>query len=207
MGKLKNLVGMRFGRLTVTKWSDVKNRAHRWLCTCDCGGWTIATSCNLVRLNTQSCGCLHKERSACATKTHGKSKTSLYNAWKTMRARCNNPSAIMYPRYGGRGISVDPRWGEFKNFYEDMGEPTFNGATIDRIDNNGDYCKNNCKWSSRSENARNKENTVFIEWNGERVKLIEFAERMGVKYELFRSRIKKGWSVEDALKNCRGKVR
>ena len=107
-------------------------------------------------------------------KKHGKSNTSAYRSWNCMKERCNNPNSSNYRNYGGRGIKICERWlNSFENFYEDMGDRPLN-MTLDRIDNNKNYYKENCKWSTNKQQFRNKTNSRFIEFNGEKACLAEF---------------------------------
>lgn len=120
-----------------------------------------------------------------------------------MVARCTRQTDTNYARYGGRGIAVCERWsGEngFENFYADMGDPPFKGASIDRKDNDGPYSLENCRWRTRTQQARNKRNSLYVTYNDEQVLLIELAERYGVSYkEVHRRVFTRKWSIEKAL--------
>lgn len=152
MPKLINLIGQKFGRLTVIE--QAKRNKHRdikWLCLCDCGNEKIIIGYSLTSNCTKSCGCLRKEKSAERAKNrviHGHKKdrqtTNTYSVWCSMIQRCTNPNRKDYYNYGGRGIKVCQRWkNSFQDFLKDMGERP-KGHQIDRINNNSNYCNSNC---------------------------------------------------------------
>lgn len=115
-----------------------------------------------------------------------------------MKARCDNPQNKQYGDWGGRGISYDPAWADFSVFLADMGVPPY-GLTLERIDNDGPYCKANCRWATRTEQSRNRRNNRYLEFNGERLLVPDWAKKLGVSPRLLRVRINRGWSVEDVL--------
>jgi hypothetical protein len=125
-------------------------------------------------------------------------KWRAHTAWLSMKARCLNPKNKQFKDWGGRGISIDPRWLDFAEFFADMGEPPV-GTSMDRIDNDKDYCKENCRWASRKEQNRNRRMNRPLEFNGERRLIVEWAEHLGVKPRLLRVRLNRGWSVERTL--------
>ena len=132
--------------------------------------------------------------------THGKSKTSTYNVWLAMRARCKNENHAHYADYGGRGVYVCDRWESFAYFYEDMG-PRPRWHSIERIDNDKGYSKGNCRWATRREQGLNKRNNVLLTIDGETQPLCVWADRFGLKYGTVHQRLTKyGWSPEDAVK-------
>jgi hypothetical protein len=203
MGKFrKNLEDHRFGRLVATSFQD-----GRWRCVCDCGKESKVDSGDLLSGNTQSCGCLARERRIDASRIHAKKhgavvggvKTRTYSKWAGMWSRCTNPKANSYEHYGGRGISVCERWKSFENFLADMGEAP-PGLSIDRYpDNDGNYEPGNCRWATSSEQMRNTRVTRWIEHNGERLILSDWAARAGVSVAIFSKRLDGGWSMERAL--------
>lgn len=128
------------------------------------------------------------------------SGTRTYITWSNMKARCDRHIATSYEHYGERGISYDPRWSSFLNFLSDMGESP-DGFSIERLDVNGDYCKDNCIWASSTTQARNKTNTHWVTYKGERFCLTDAVERfVGIeKYDAVKLRVYKGWSIEEAI--------
>ena len=143
-----DLTNRKFGKLTALV--RVENNSHGkavWSCLCDCGNYCIVNTSELRRGRTTSCGC-NRAR-------HGMSKTRFHNIWLAMRNRCNNPNCEFYYCYGGRGIGYDESWDVFENFYDDMYSCYEEGLSIERIDVNKGYCKENCKWIPIKLQARN----------------------------------------------------
>lgn len=129
-----------------------------------------------------------------------KSKTRLYRIWQNMKNRCRNENVDRFERYGGRGISICKEWHEFDNFYKWSMDNGYNDElTIDRIDNDGDYNPENCKWSTQREQARNRSTTVKVERNGITKPLREWCEIEGVGFNMVYKRIRRGWDIEDAI--------
>ena len=208
MSEVKDLVGQRFGFLTVLTRGESANGKARWICKCDCGELTIVNGYKLRIGETRSCGCLRKSKLSKMAKTHGEGETHLYSVWTNMKTRCTNTSFNEYERYGGRGISYCKEWEKYENFrdwaknngYSD--EKTEKGRaklTIDRIDNNAGYYPENCRWATAKEQARNKSNNAKYEYHGVMYCLSELAEFSKVSKETLVSRIKKGFTVEEAV--------
>lgn len=200
----KDMTSQRFGRLTVVEHlgrTKEKSRNHYWACMCDCGKRVDVKGSNLRRGSTKSCGCFRKEKAKAAgdrTKTHGMCRTSTYNVWSSMIQRCRNQNAKDYPRYGAIGKDVCDRWLSFDNFLEDMGiRPE--RMSLDRIDNDKGYSKENCRWVSSKAQQRNKTNNRIISHNGKTMTLAEWAEETGINSRTLWSRLKNGWDESDAI--------
>ena len=155
-----NLVGEKYGRLTVVELDRIQNRKTYWKCVCDCGLTVIATGNNLRSGNTKSCGCLRREETAKRGKLnteHGEShdrRTRLYTIWCGMRQRCNNPNREAYPLYGGKGVKLGKEWEEYPVFRRwALANGYADNLSIDRIDSKKGYYPENCRWITPSENT------------------------------------------------------
>lgn len=155
-----NLVGKRFHKLLVVENMGHDKHSHRlWKCLCDCGNYTVVTTSNLNG-TTHSCGCIQTVQFI----THGMTDTRIYQIWSDMKTRCDNPDNNFYNDYGGRGISYDLKWKTFEGFLEDMQEGYSDDLTLDRVDVNGGYTKQNCRWATKSvqsHNRRKRSQTLF----------------------------------------------
>lgn len=195
--------GRRYGKLLVLKRGtrNEKRGLYSWVCKCDCGNVKEVIGADLRNGNTNSCGCMSSRNFAGErTKTHGMSSTKIYNVWCSMLRRCNNPNTKSYKDYGARGINVCAKWTTFEGFYEDMGTSYKEGLTIERIDPNGDYCKENCKWITKPEQALNKTNVMTVTYKGETGPLKTICRKHDLNYMAIYKRIKyRGWNVEKAL--------
>lgn len=158
MPPLRDLTGNRFGRLTVISRLPSVNKRTMWLCKCDCGNEVSVDAGNLHSDNTQSCGCLQRDMTSRANKTHGLRGTRLYRIWDCMHTRCYRKSYHAFKHYGGRGIRICDEWiNDFQAFYDwSMSHGYRDDLTIDRIDTDGNYCPENCRWVTMSEQNKNK---------------------------------------------------
>jgi hypothetical protein len=203
MGKIdpSDFIGKRFGRWTVLE-RDGTNHPARWLCRCECGTVKSVNGSNLARGKTQSCGCLHKEMKS----THGSTKTPTYAIWEGMIGRCTNPRNVAWKDYGGRGIFVCDRWRDFENFLADMKERP-PGLTIERRDNDKGYSPQNCVWVSRAEQARNRRSNRLATLHGETLCVADWCDKLGVTRKMVYSRLRRGWSTEEAIVSRAGEKR
>lgn len=189
--------GQRFGRYQVIeRVANYDCRPH-YKCKCDCGNERVVSGKYLRKGLSKSCGCFGAEQRKLASTKHGhsprKGHSKEYTSWCNMKNRCYDVNNKQYCDYGGRGISVCDRWlNSFENFLSDMG--LSNGLTLDRIDVNGNYEPTNCKWSTSTEQARNKRNNHIVFLNGQKMVLAEAAEKIGITYDCLRQRIKKNKS-------------
>ena len=200
----QNIEGRRFGRL-IAKYPISNVRPTKWHCVCDCGNSINTRVSSLNRGSTKSCGCLQREASgkACVKRLtkHGHTaggNSRTYRIWINMVSRCTNPKFDAYPYYGGRGIAVAESWRSFANFLADMGEAPAS-LTLDRIDSDGNYCKENCQWSTRVQQANNRRNTVQFEYLGSLMTVAELCRAYNLSASLVHARLHRGWSVEKAV--------
>lgn len=200
--RLPIAVGDCFERLTVRHPGPrARNGEFQWWCECSCGRCCVLLAGSRLKSGkTRSCGCLHKEVAGNHWRRHGTSKTPEHKCWCAIRQRCQNPNDSAYSHYGGRGIRVCARWQVFENFLADMGLRPSPTHSIERLDVNGDYEPGNCLWAAPDIQARNKTTSLWINHNGERLHIKDWAVRTGIAYGTLRSRlICQGWSIERAL--------
>lgn len=186
-----DLVGQQYGRLTVLRHVGYKRlndkRKQRYYyveCQCACLAQTVVIVgvSNILSGTTKSCGCFNLERIIERTTTHNLSNTPTYSSWHSMINRCKHPNNPRYHDYGGRGITYDPRWRYFSAFLEDMGEKPFPEYSIERINNSGNYCKENCMWALIDVQASNKRNNIHVFYKGDKMTLKQCAKVSGKIY-------------------------
>ncbi len=198
---VSDLVGQVFGRLTVLeKLPKGQHNQILYRCLCECGKEAKTTFSKLNSGHTQSCGCLKEEVLLARNVKHGMRHTPTYAVYVVMKQRCTNPKDRSYCNYGERGINVSEKWLEsFENFFADMGEAP-KGKSLERLNNEIGYCKENCAWVGRKQQARNTRRNRYLEFQGETKTLAEWAEILEVNADVVRGRIdRSGWSVEKAL--------
>jgi len=193
--------GDRFGRLVVTSVYRNSNRKERCNCLCDCGNEHDASPSSLRSGAVRSCRCLQRELAATSHTTHGMFGTRLYGIWVSMHKRCRGTSTAQHRRlYRDRGIVVCAEWATFEPF---MSWAAANGysddLSIDRVDPNGNYTPSNCRWVSMKVQANNKRNNHLLTLHGTTKTLRQWSEEYGLKWTALHERLRRGWSVEDAI--------
>lgn len=190
-----DMTGKVVGRLHVLRRAENdRHGSARWECMCDCGKEVVVLGRSLRCGSTRSCGCISVENAKILKRiTHGETGTRLYRIWKGIHNRCRD---INNKTYGGRGISVCSEWDSYEAFREWAHKTGYReDLSIDRIDVNGNYSPDNCKWSNIVQQANNKRNNV--KYNGKTAAVL--ARENGIKYYTLRKRLIKGWNLEDAL--------
>ena len=204
--RLIDLKGQKFGKLLVIEESGRKRKEAVWKCVCDCGKTINVNSYSLRNGKTKSCGCLKIDEFKKRSTTHNKSKTRLYAVYKAMKARCYNKNTNRYNLYGGKGIKICDQWLlDFESFYiwaiaHGYNENAERGqCTIDRINPNGDYSPENCRWVDMSIQSTNKCDSKKIEFRGERHTITEWSKILKIKQPTLSFRLSHGWDVEKAF--------
>ncbi|MCD8376221.1 MAG: hypothetical protein LUD69_04705 [Oscillospiraceae bacterium] len=197
----KDLTGNRYGRLVVVSEAEYKKPYRMWNCVCDCGNTTVVRGTSLTSGHTTSCGCFQRDCASSANTKHGMYKHRLYRIYGHMVRRCCDEREAGYKNYGGRGIRVCDGW---KNSFEKFAEWAYDNGyqddlTIDRIDVNGNYEPSNCRWVTQKVQANNTRRNRMLEFNGETHTMGQWADILGLSYNLVDSRIFRGWDVERAL--------
>ena len=210
---LNEIIGKKTGLLTVIQEiQEINNNKKRTylICKCDCGNYTRVLKSNFLTGHTKSCGCFAKQRSSIRmhynnpNKKHGLYNTRLHTIWDAMKKRCYLKSHIYYKNYGGRGIKVYEEWLDkdngFINFYNWAMDNGYNDTlTIDRIDVNGNYEPNNCRWVTLIEQANNRSNNKIIFYKIEKYTATQLARKYNINPDRFLERIRNGWDIEKAL--------
>lgn len=203
VSKIIDIIGIKYHFLTVIRRvRRIPNRTE-WLCKCDCGNEKIIDGVHLKSGHSKSCGCYQKKIASTANSRHGFTRYNKipteYRIWSNMKKRCTSNKHKYFYNYGGRGIKICERWSKFENFLNDMGERPSKDHSIDRIDNDGNYEPNNCRWSTRKEQARNRRNNINISYKGRTKILLDWCTELNMNYRLVKDRIKNGWSIKDAF--------
>ena len=203
--KLIDLKGQKFYRLTVLERAETRTyksggKAVMWKCRCDCGNITIVNGNSLRRGLTKSCGCWNLEnlKTNNPNKKHGESYTRLYKIWEGMHKRCEKEHTKGYQRYGGRGIKVCEEWANYETFRDwALNNGYSDELSIDRKDVDGNYCPENCTWSTNKEQANNRRTSKYLTYKGETHTIAEWAEIMNIPYGRIQSRLYLGWDTND----------
>lgn len=188
-----DITGKKFGHLTAIRVNHIsKGRHEHWLFRCDCGKEKVISKYSVVSGKQTSCGCQREK--------HGCCNERIYSIWHTMKQRCQNKNNTNYERYGWRGIKVCDEWESFEPFRDWAFSNGYNDTlTIDRIDNNGNYCPENCRWATRYEQDRNKRSSKFVQIGNETKCICDWAKHFCIGSNTVYDRIKRGWSIEKAL--------
>jgi hypothetical protein len=204
-----NMTGMKFGRLIVKEWSFKRGKNQFWSCECDCGVIKDVNGTDLRHGKIKSCGCLKSEKMRIKMYKHGMSNHRFYKIWTSMKARVLNKNNYDYKYYGGKGIKICVDWMKFEKFELDMYESYLEHCekigiketTIDRIDTDGNYELNNCKWSTWIEQATNRNTTHFIEVDECKLSMRQAARKYNLTYSTLASRLQRGWTAEECIKH------
>jgi len=204
MTKPIDVKDQRFGRLVVLDYTQQIEGLRLWICRCDCGRYTLATSCALRQGIKASCGCLKIDGLVERSTIHGHSKNGVrspeYRTYYGMLARCHNPNIKAYHWYGARGIIVCDRWREsFTSFLSDMGERPSRHHSLHRIDNDGPYSPENCKWVERDVQSANTRAVHLLEYKGQRLPISGWARKVQVKAHTISARLGRGWTESEAI--------
>jgi hypothetical protein len=175
----------------------------RQVCQCACGNFVVSRVAALYQGRILSCTCLRRETTERNSFRHGATNSKEYNIWAQMLSRCNNTNCKFYKDYGGRGIRVCARWQEpngqgFINFFSDMGTKPV-ACSIDRTDNDGDYCPENCRWATSKEQTRNRRGNRKITFEGKTQCVVDWAKDLGINEWTLRARLRLGWPIERAF--------
>lgn len=203
--------------LVAVEYVGRKNGRTLWRCICDCGKESVTGYSNLMTGNTKSCGCMEKanleyfqrhsyrRKSASLDFSGTLNKHPLYGLWSSMLTRCYNKNSKHYNIYGGRGIKVCDRWLPvnfgFEHFVSDMGERPSNMHTLDRINNDGDYCPENCRWATITQQSNNKRQSIIVYYFGKRIYLKELCQIIGLNYSRVAHQIQKGFDINSIISN------
>jgi len=200
-----NFIGKRYNHLLVIAFSHTGKDSQRyWKCKCDCGNSTIVNGGNLQSNNTKSCGCNNYSKHV----THHLSQTRFYRIWFGIKERCNNPKNKAYHNYHGRGIKLCERWLKFENFRDDMyksylihyGKYRKLNTTVDRINNNGNYSPDNCRWATKYQQSNNLRNNVLLKFNNKVLTISEWSKITGINKHTIYSRLYNyKWTIDKAL--------
>lgn len=200
----ENVIGQKFGRLTVIEdapdyvYKSGRNRVEK--CKCDCGKITFVKLSKLKSGNTKSCGCYHDECCKKRAIKHNLCNHRLYGIWCNMKTRCTNPNSEYFYLYGGKGIEVCDEWKDFCSFYKwSMDNGYADNLTIDRINNDGNYCPENCRWVTNIEQQNNTSRNHIIEYLNNKYTMKQFSDKYNISYGSLKQDLKKGKSIEEIL--------
>jgi hypothetical protein len=195
---LNQIVGQRFGKLTVLERAEQNSKSGNamWICQCDCSIVVTVIGSHLRSGHTTSCGC-----NRISERSMGHSKDRLYRTWKGMHNRCYDPNHDRYKWYGGKGISICDDWHDFMTFRTwALANGYTDDLTIDRIKADGNYCPENCKWVDMKVQANNRSNNRILQYNGKKYTAVQLAESYGMSPHTVYNRLKLGWDVDQIVR-------
>lgn len=195
-GKRLNLVGERFGKLVVLSTAPPKYGRSAFLCLCDCGAQKSICGSSLARGASRSCGCMTVHKGNAFAKRHGLWQHRLHGTWRAMKQRCHNRRHPSFQTYGARGIYVCDRWLTVENFIADNEHLAIAGTTLDRIDNDGPYSPENCRWITPKQQARNRRDNIHLTYSGRTRIAADWAEELGMPQYVLFGRLAHGWSMQ-----------
>lgn len=193
-----DISGQKYGDLTVLRQGESKNNRTHFDCVCDCGTECLVRADHLRRGHTVSCGCKNQRKAKRGHDGFREKGHPLRQLWTGMKARCENPTHISYRLYGAKGIRVCDRWHTFENFVADMG-PRPKGTSLDRVDSNDDYCPENCKWATATDQNRNKSSNRLVTIYGRSWPVSVWSEISLVPAKTIYARLKHGWPEKIAV--------
>ena len=188
------LIGKRFGLLSVVAQAPSAEGATRWICVCVCGSrreYSRQTLMSTPLRAGRSCGCVSAAMAGARLRRHGPTNTPEWRTWSSMFTRCYNARSVGYRYWGGRGVKVCSRWHTFENFLADMGRRPA-GTSLDRINNDGNYSSRNCRWATTYQQAQNKRDTRFIEWSGKRRSVAQWSRELRIPIDVLCKRLDSG---------------
>lgn len=194
-----DISGKKFNRLTAICFDHRSGKDYYWKFKCDCGKEKIIRKNSVMSGKVVSCGCYHNEVTSFINRTHHMKGTRLYHCWDSMKQRCYNKNSSAYKYYGQRGISVCKEWKDrFESFMEwSLKNGYKDNLSIDRINVNGNYCPENCKWSTAKEQVRNRRNNVWIYFKGKRVLQADFLKMFNKRWYDYKTKKQRGFSDEE----------
>ena len=200
MAAAVDLSGREFGMYTVLRRAGSRKGKPYWVCQCLCGAEREVRGSALTGGYARSCGCYVKVVQAARLRKHGKYGSPEYKAWCAMKARCESPRTNGYHNYGGRGITVCERWRDsFAAFLKDMGPKPTPFHTVERINVDGNYDPENCRWADAHEQRTNTRQAIWIVYRGRRVNLHQLCHDRGLRYGTVHARLSRGWAAERAI--------
>jgi len=195
--KTLDLTNKRFGLLVAIKSTRSEKGQRIWTCQCDCGNTKDVVAYSLARGASKSCGCISRQRMIDRNFKHGKSKTRIHRIWSAMKQRCHDKNKSNYQYYGGRGIKICKEWMVFQNFHNWAIANGYNdNLSIDRIDSNGNYEPDNCRWATKKQQANNIRTNHFIEYNNKKQTIAAWSKETGIAKSVIRYRLLQGYDLD-----------